>query len=145
MVKIYGMPGRTSAVINIPFNAGKGNLNVEFTRGCIDRRNYRPATYRCMSEVEQAIIEDSAEFGKSIVLLQTIGEPETKAPDAPSADMEETTEADVKEYPEVTTFEDAVAVLKTIPGVKATQLRNPASAMKLALAKGISFPNYTSE
>lgn len=141
MVKIYGMPGKTSAVINIPFNSGKGNLNIEFTRGCIDRSNYRPATYRSNNEIEQTIIESYTEFGKSIVLLNIIEDKTKKA----SAEEAPAQPVEVKEYPEVTSFEEAIAVLKTIPGVKAVQLRSAESAKKLALLKGISFPNYNFE
>ena len=138
MVKIYGMPGKTSAIINIPFNRGKGNLNVEFTRGCIDRKNYRPATYRCDNAIEQAIIESSQDFGKNILLLQTIGDAET----ATAPVKKDTEPQETRQYPDVTSYEEAVAILKSIPGVKAVQLRNPELVKKLAATKGIEFPNY---
>lgn len=152
MVKIYGMPGKVSAAINIPFNAGRGNLVVEFSRGCIDRKYYRPATYRSISEVEQSIIESSPYFGKSIILIQTIGNPEsqeqgTELPDS-SVDEVQVAHAparEIVEHPEVTTLDGAVAVLKAIPGVKAAQLRSIVSIKRVAATYGISFPNYKFE
>ena len=152
MVKIYGMPGKVSAAINIPFNAGRGNLVVEFSRGCIDRKYYRPATYRSISEVEQSIIESSPYFGKSIILIQTIGNPESQEQDTelPDSSVDEVQVApaparEIVEHPEVTTLDGAVAVLKAIPGVKAAQLRSIVSIKRVAATYGISFPNYKFE
>lgn len=152
MVKIYGMPGKVSAAINIPFNAGRGNLVVEFSRGCIDRKYYRPATYRSISEVEQSIIENSPYFGKSIILIQTIGNPESQEQDTelPDSSVDEvqvapTPAREIVEHPEVTTIDGAVAVLKAIPGVKAAQLRSIVSIKRVAATYGISFPNYKFE
>lgn len=152
MVKIYGMPGKVSAAINIPFNAGRGNLVVEFSRGCIDRKYYRPATYRSISEVEQSIIENSPYFGKSIILIQTIGNPESQEQGGDvsdsSVDEEQLAPAparEIVEHPEVTTLDGAVAVLKAIPGVKAAQLRSIVSIKRVAATYGISFPNYKFE
>lgn len=152
MVKIYGMPGKVSAAINIPFNAGRGNLVVEFSRGCIDRKYYRPATYRSISEVEQSIIENSPYFGKSIILIQTIGNPESQEQDTelPDSSVDEVQVApaparEIVEHPEVTTLDGAVAVLKAIPGVKAAQLRSIVSIKRVAATYGISFPNYKFE
>lgn len=152
MVKIYGMPGKVSAAINIPFNAGRGNLVVEFSRGCIDRKYYRPATYRSISEVEQSIIENSPYFGKSIILIQTIGNPESQEQgvELPDSSVDEVQVApaparEIVEHPEVTTIDGAVAVLKAIPGVKAAQLRSIVSIKRVAATYGISFPNYKFE
>ena len=155
MVKIYGMPGKVSAAINIPFNAGRGNLVVEFSRGCIDRKYYRPATYRSISEVEQSIIESSPYFGKSIILIQTIGQPDegqspeqgVELPDSSVGEVQvaPTPAREIVEHPEVTTIDGAVAVLKAIPGVKAAQLRSIVSIKRVAATYGISFPNYKFE
>lgn len=146
------MPGKVSAAINIPFNAGRGNLVVEFSRGCIDRKYYRPATYRSISEVEQSIIENSPYFGKSIILIQTIGNPESQEQGGDvsdsSVDEEQLAPAparEIVEHPEVTTLDGAVAVLKAIPGVKAAQLRSIVSIKRVAATYGISFPNYKFE
>lgn len=146
------MPGKVSAAINIPFNAGRGNLVVEFSRGCIDRKYYRPATYRSISEVEQSIIENSPYFGKSIILIQTIGNPESQEQDSelPDSSVDEVQVApaparEIVEHPEVATLDGAVAVLKAIPGVKAAQLRSIVSIKRVAATYGISFPNYKFE
>ena len=146
------MPGKVSAAINIPFNAGRGNLVVEFSRGCIDRKYYRPATYRSISEVEQSIIENSPYFGKSIILIQTIGNPESQEQgvELPDSSVDEVQVApaparEIVEHPEVTTIDGAVAVLKAIPGVKAAQLRSIVSIKRVAATYGISFPNYKFE
>lgn len=137
MVKIYGMPGKVSACMNIPFNSGKANLNVEFSRGCLDRKHYKPATYRTDSEIEQNIIESYDGFGKSIILLKTIGEPKKT--------VVEQTPKQVEVHDEVDSFESAAAVLKAIPGIKAASLRTPASAKRVAESNGIVFPNYEFE
>ena len=35
MLKVYGIHGRTAAIIKIPFNHGKGSIECEFENGLI--------------------------------------------------------------------------------------------------------------
>lgn len=132
------MPGRTSSILNIPIGSGKASLQVEFTKGCVDRKNYKPATYRSENEVEQAIIENSAYFGAQIVIVRTID-------NDPVAKKVET-EAPVvtQEFPDATSWEEVVAILKE-NGAKATQYRTQSIAAKFAASHGLVFPNYTFE
>ena len=145
MTKVYSYPGLTAGIITIP--VGRTAIKIEFSKGYFDKKLRKPALYSTSDKVEQQIIENSPLFGKRIFLYRTYGQPEevmeerkvqTHA-DAPSQTqvVKETTE-----YPEVTTYEDAIAVLKGIEGVKATQLRSRVSAKSVAEVHGIIFPNF---
>ena len=145
MTKVYSYPGLTAGIITIP--VGRTAIKIEFSKGYFDKKLRKPALYSTSDKVEQQIIENSPLFGKRIFLYRTYGQPEevveerkVQTPaDAPSqaAAVKETTE-----YPEVTTYEDAIAVLKGIEGVKATQLRSRVSAKSVAEVHGIIFPNF---
>lgn len=153
MTKVYSYPGLTAGIITIP--VGRTAIKIEFSKGYFDKKLRKPALYSTSDKVEQQIIENSPLFGKRIFLYRTYGQPEevveerkiqtpadapSQAPvDAPSQSqvVKETTE-----YPEVTTYEDAIAVLKGIDGVKATQLRSRVSAKSVAEVHGIIFPNF---
>ena len=147
--------------IIVPVPCGRATINVTFKDGCLDKKQSRPATYSTGDPVVQAIIENSPQFGHRIFLRDTFdipGTPEMKTPRvslpsfsvtaedptpaegvSESASTEDSTAAS---YPDVTTFEEAVGVLKGIPGVKVANLRTPASAKKVAALNGVVFPNY---
>ena len=142
--------------IIVPVPCGRATINVTFKDGCLDKKQSRPATYSTGDPVMQAIIENSPQFGHRIFLRDTFdipGTPEVKAPRvsvpvedptpaegvSESASTEDSTAAS---YPDVTTFEEAVGILKGIPGVKVANLRTPASAKKVAALNGVVFPNY---
>ena len=145
MTKVYSYPGLTAGIITIP--VGRTAIKIEFSKGYFDKKLRKPALYSTSDKVEQQIIENSPLFGKRLFLYRTYGQPEevveerkVQTPaDAPSQApaVKETTE-----YPEVTTYEDAIAVLKGIDGVKATQLRSRVSAKSVAEVHGIIFPNF---
>ena len=153
MTQVYNYPGLTAGIITIP--VGRTAIKIEFSKGYFDKKLRKPALYSTSDKVEQQIIENSPLFGKRIFLYRTYGQPEevveerkgqtpaevpSQTPgDAPSQApaVKETTE-----YPEVTTYEDAIAVLKGIEGVKATQLRSRVSAKSVAEVHGIIFPNF---
>lgn len=152
------------ANIIVPVPCGRATINVTFKDGCLDKKQSRPATYSTGDPVMQAIIENSPQFGHRIFLRDTFdipGTPEVKTPKvsipsvsvaaedptpaegvSESASTEDSTAAS---YPDVTTFEEAVGVLKGIPGVKVANLRTPASAKKVAALNGVVFPNYNFE
>ena len=161
MTKVYSYPGLTAGIITIP--VGRTAIKIEFSKGYFDKKLRKPALYSTSDKVEQQIIENSPLFGKRIFLFRTYGQPEevveerkVQTPaDAPSqtpADAPSQASADAPsqapavkettEYPEVTTYEDAIAVLKGIEGVKATQLRSRVSAKSVAEVHGIIFPNF---
>ena len=153
MTKVYSYPGLTAGIITIP--VGRTAIKIEFSKGYFDKKLRKPALYSTSDKVEQQIIENSPLFGKRIFLYRTYGQPEevveerkVQAPaDAPSqalADASSQTPAvkETTEYPEVTTYEGAIAVLKGIEGVKATQLRSRVSAKSVAEVHGIIFPNF---
>ena len=153
MTKVYSYPGLTAGIITIP--VGRTAIKIEFSKGYFDKKLRKPALYSTSDKVEQQIIENSPLFGKRIFLYRTYGQPEevveerkVQTPaDAPSqtpADVPSQTPAvkETTEYPEVTTYEDAIAVLKGIEGVKATQLRSRVSAKSVAEVHGIIFPNF---
>lgn len=147
--------------IIVPVPCGRATINVTFKDGCLDKKQSRPATYSTGDPVMQAIIENSPQFGHRIFLRDTFdipGTPEVKAPrvsnpsfSAPAEDptpaegvseSASTEESTAASYPDVTTFEEAVGILKGIPGVKVANLRTPASAKKVAALNGVVFPNY---
>ena len=153
MTKVYSYPGLTAGIITIP--VGRTAIKIEFSKGYFDKKLRKPALYSTSDKVEQQIIENSPLFGKRIFLYRTYGQPEevveerkVQAPaDAPSqttadAPSQAPVVKETTEYPEVTTYEDAIAVLKGIDGVKATQLRSRVSAKSVAEVHGIIFPNF---
>ena len=153
MTKVYSYPGLTAGIITIP--VGRTAIKIEFSKGYFDKKLRKPALYSTSDKVEQQIIENSPLFGKRIFLYRTYGQPEevveerkVQTPaDAPSqtpVDTPSQTQVvkETTEYPEVTTYEDAIAVLKGIEGVKATQLRSRVSAKSVAEVHGIIFPNF---
>ena len=137
MRKIYNYPGITTGVICIP--AGKATLRVIFAKGYLDKKMARPATFSTEDPITQEIIERSPLFGTRIFLGRCFG-----APQEDPGEMDVPVREPV-EYPEVTSWEEAIQVLKGIPEVKATQLRTPASARRVAAINGIVFPNYNFE
>ena len=153
MTKVYSYPGLTAGIITIP--VGRTAIKIEFSKGYFDKKLRKPALYSTSDKVEQQIIENSPLFGKRIFLYRTYGQPEevveerkVQTPaDAPSqtpanAPSQAPAVKETTEYPEVTTYEDAIAVLKGIEGVKATQLRSRVSAKSVAEVHGIIFPNF---
>ena len=153
MTKVYSDPGLTAGIITIP--VGRTAIKIEFSKGYFDKKLRKPALYSTSDKVEQQIIENSPLFGKRIFLYRTYGQPEevveerkvqtpADAPSQTSANAPSQTPAvkETTEYPEVTTYEDAIAVLKGIEGVKATQLRSRVSAKSVAEVHGIIFPNF---
>ena len=153
MTKVYSYPGLTAGIITIP--VGRTAIKIEFSKGYFDKKLRKPALYSTSDKVEQQIIENSPLFGKRIFLYRTYGQPEEVVEERKvqtHADVPSQTPADVPsqapavkettEYPEVTTYEDAIAVLKGIEGVKATQLRSRVSAKSVAEVHGIIFPNF---
>ena len=153
MTKVYSYPGLTAGIITIP--VGRTAIKIEFSKGYFDKKLRKPALYSTSDKVEQQIIENSPLFDKRIFLYRTYGQPEevveerkvqtpADAPSQTSANAPSQTPAvkETTEYPEVTTYEDAIAVLKGIEGVKATQLRSRVSAKSVAEVHGIIFPNF---
>ena len=153
MTKVYSYPGLTAGIITIP--VGRTAIKIEFSKGYFDKKLRKPALYSTSDKVEQQIIENSPLFGKRIFLYRTYGQPEEEveerkvqtpadAPSQASADAPSQAPAvkETTEYPEVNTYEDAIAVLKGIEGVKATQLRSRVSAKSVAEVHGIIFPNF---
>lgn len=144
------------ANIIVPVPCGRATINVTFKDGCLDKKQSRPAIYSTGDPVMQAIIENSPQFGHRIFLRDTFDIPGTSAspkgktakPVAPvepepAEEKEESSDSnDVKEYPDVTSFEEAVGILKGLPGVKVANLRTPASAKKVAAINNVAFPNY---
>lgn len=163
--KVYAYPGVASAEIQI--SVGRGFLKVAFAGGYVDKKMGRPAIYATSDPVTQAIIENSDLFGRRIFIKDITGTPDVK-PAAPApkpvaavavpapveveepaeeaADEEEQAESvEVVEHPEVTALDEAIAILKKIPGVKAAMLRSKVSIKRVAASNGISFPNLDLE
>lgn len=146
--KVYGIYGRTTVELNLP--VGKASLPLVFERGCLDRKNYRPACYITSKKAVQDMIEDSPYFGKMIKLVKVYGTNNPsreeaapkKAPAKPVKKAEPVEEEVIPtEYPDVTTKEQLIAAVKA-HGAKANILADEAKIKKFAANKGLSFPNY---
>lgn len=150
------------ANIIVPVPCGRATINVTFKDGCLDKKQSRPAIYSTGDPVMQAIIENSPQFGHRIFLRDTFDIPgtlevkktakvsipsvsipaEDSTPAEGVSESASTEDSTAASYPDVTTFEEAVGILKGIPGVKVANLRTPASAKKVAALNGVVFPNY---
>ena len=146
MTKVYGIYGKTTVEINLP--VGKATLPLVFERGCLDRKNYRPASFITSKKYIQDIIENSRFFGKTIRLVKTYGSDAPKEEVKPSPKKAATKpveepEAEIvqTEYPDVTTKEQLIAAVKA-HGAKAGVLADEAKLKKFITTKGLSFPNY---
>lgn len=138
MLKVYGIHGRTQAVIKVPVNGGKAWLECEFKHGRIGAGlGNRPATYPTSDPVEQSIIENSKFFGPMITIVRVAGtEADNKKPAAAPAP-----EKSLEAVTSVTSREEAVAYLKA-KGAKATDLKSDAAIKKSMEKIGVFFPNY---
>lgn len=150
MTKVYGIYGKTTVEMNLP--VGKATLPLVFTRGCLDRKNYRPASFITNKKSIQDMIESSPLFGRTIKLVKVYGaeaaqeEEATPAPAPKKAvskpvQAPEPAEEKPTEYPDVTTKEQLIAAVKA-HGAKAGVLADDAKLKKFIETKGLSFPNY---
>lgn len=154
MLKVYGIHGRTSALIRIPAgNSGKAFLLCEFSRGRMGAGPAnRPATYATNDPVKQAIIENSSLYGSTIKLIRFYKEdgdddvkPKRTAPvkqgrkQPVEPKKEDTPDVKLEEIEDVKTVEEAVAFLKG-KGLKAGELL-PDNIKKSAESIGVFFPN----
>ena len=130
--KTYGVPGKIETVMVL--KSGKNDVVINFKGGSIVDFARHPASYATTKPIHQAIIENSAEFKRGeIKLLSCIEVGKTAA--APKK-----SDANVKEYPEVTGTQKAIEVLKEY-GVDAALIKTKADAKRFAAEKNISFPN----
>ena len=143
MIKVYGIHGRTTALIRIPAGSGRAWLEIEFKRGRLGLgKSNTAATYSTADPTEQAIIEDSPQFGGLIKLMRVYGEAGREVAAPLATEKPEAAEVQLLAVPEVTTKEQAVAYLKS-KGAKATQLRDDEAIKRFADKIGVSFPNLT--
>lgn len=162
MTKVYGIYGYTTVEINLP--VGKAVLPLTFERGCLDRKNFRPATFITNKKYVQDMIENSPMFGSKIKLVKTYGEglvqqaapaskpkttTEKPAPAAPKGGTkgkeDKPAEKDkTKEYPDVTTKEQLIEVVKSL-GAKADVLVDDAKLKNFISKKSLVFPNFSFE
>ena len=156
VTKIYGIYGRTTAIVKVPTGSGKAYIEVEFSRGIPNAGpNYRPATYATSDPVEQSILEKSSLFG-SLYTIYRVREDADAAPAKPQPVNKPATagkaksvaneKAVIKEIPEANAVEEvktkgeALEYLKQ-HGAKANNLKSD-DAIKAFMAKiGVTFPN----
>lgn len=141
MLKVYGIHGRTTALLQIPTNGGKAWMEIEFRRGRLGLgASNKAATYSTSDPTVQAIIENSPLFGNPIKLLSVYDRGD-KVAAALATEKPSGAEVEPTIVEEVSTKEQAVAYLKA-KGAKATQIRDDESILKYAAKIGVSFPNY---
>lgn len=146
ITKVYAIDGKSS--VEIELKVGKARIPLVFAKGCLDRKNYRPATLTVSQKALQNIIEDSPYFGKLISIWKVYGvedesveaKEENPAPasEAPASVAEAN---DITEYPEVTSREAMLVILKSL-GAKATTLADDKAIKGFIAKKKISFPNF---
>ena len=144
-LKVYGVYGRTTALLRIPTNGGRAWIEVEFKRGKLGLgASNKAATFCTKDKTVQSIIEDSAFFGNTIKLLRVYNSEEDSKPAEPKAAEPKAVEkpAEVISVPEVTSKEEAVSYLKG-RGAKATNLKDDDSIRKFMAKIGVEFPNFT--
>lgn len=133
MLKIYGIHGRTQALIKVPVNNGKAWIECEFKHGRIGAGiANRPATYPTSDITEQSIIENSPLFGHLIFLHRL----------AAASEVQDEIPAAAVAVPSITSREEVVAYLKT-NGAKATNLKDDAAIKKYMEKIGVFFPNFS--
>lgn len=138
MFKIYGIHGKTQAIIKFPLNNGKAWLSCEFRHGRIGAgMANRPATYATTDETEQNIIENSNFFKTGHVFLYRSSGEESAPAAAPTAPAVEP-----KFVSEVFSREEAIQYLKT-NGAKATNLKDDEAIKKYMAKINVEFPNFS--
>lgn len=144
--KVYEMPGCISC--NITFAYSHAQPFDAFFDGGVPDKGY-PAVYTAKSIGQQLAIEHSQLFkvGKIRVAQQrrtpirvTSKFVSDAKPVVEEPVIEETPKA-AKDYSEVTSIVEAVAVLKGEYGVSATRLKSEASVLRVAAEYNVSFPN----
>lgn len=159
MAKIYGIDGYSTA--SYIFGIGKAQkFRAEFTGGRPDLDGKHPATYIARSVGQEIAIEHSQLFRDGQIYLYRdtakaaapartnvirMGADALPTP-APVIDpvVEEpavSAGGDIEEHPEVTTREEAVALLKA-KGAKASVLRSAEAIQRAAATFGVTFPNW---
>lgn len=162
--KVYGFEGAMSTSFVFSFDQAKP-FRAEFTGGRPDLGVGHPAKFVARTLGQQLAIEHSPLFRSGCVKLlsgggapvaKKRGIPLTPAPvvmeeevvEEPDEVAEEVEEAEGmgenNSFPNVTTFAEAVQVLKSY-GVAATHLRTKASAKLQAESLGLEFPNFEFE
>lgn len=145
--KLYEMPGCISC--RLKFTLGKAQPFEAFFDGGIPDKGY-PAVYMAKSIGQQLAIEHSYMFkiGKIRPAKARKSTIRVSKPSDTSEPVKEQVEeapietgTDAKEYPEVTSIVDAVAILKGEYGVTASRLKSEASVLRVAAEKNVSFPN----
>ena len=143
MIKVYGIYGKTTAIMRIYTRSGLAYIEPEFKRGRLGLgKMSTAATYSTGDRTEQSIIEDSPLFGGTIKLLRVYGSEGNEVAAPLATEKPEAAEVTLTAVPEVTTKEQAIALLKS-KGAKAVQLRSDEAIKAFAEKVGISFPNLT--
>jgi len=136
MLKIYGIHGKTQAILKFPLNDGKAWLSCEFAHGRIGAgMGNRPATYATADETEQNIIQNSDFFKSGYVHLFRTSGTETKN-SAPEPVVEP------KYVSDVYSREEAIQYLKS-NGAKATNLKDDEAIKKFMAKINVEFPNFS--
>ena len=151
MLKTYHCHKYNEAVYNL--SIGKFRRRVEFSGGSVP--DY-PSFFSTSDPITQLALENSPKYGKEFRLVKAQhqpGDPEPVAAPAETAEpapveeqpveaaepaAETPAEGDV--YPEATTMNQVVAILKG-RGVAASRLRSKQGVVNEATALGLSFPN----
>lgn len=137
--KVYGIYGRTTAIVRIPTGSGKANIEVTFDRGVPNAGpNYRPATFTTNDPVVQKIMESNKLFGSLYKIVRVVRD-DNDAP-APAKKAAAPKPVEPEQLEGITTKLEAIEYLKS-KGAKAKDLKDDESIKKYAEKIGVAFPN----
>ena len=124
---------------NSYFRIGKALVRIEFTGGAINSTGVYPAQYTTDNALFQRAIENSDAFMKGEIRrgrVEVLNDSSNV-----TATMEEHDATTT--FPEVTNLQQARALLMDEPyNCTLGELQNKAAVKNIAVAKGISFPNW---
>lgn len=144
--KVYEMPGCISC--RLIFTLGHAQPFEAFFDGGVPDKGF-PAVYTAKSIGQQLAIEHSQMFKVGKIRVAQLRRTPIRVTSKFVSDakpiveepvIEETPKA-AKDYSEVTSIVEAVAVLKGEYGVSATRLKTEASVLRVAAEYNVSFPN----
>lgn len=150
--RVYGIPRLIESREIFFFNKGLGKLTVTFTGGVPDPKFNIPATYSTSNPVEQAIIEQSSQFGKRVFRYGPNGNVITKSTFDFSLDPEgevskgvnlkkiKKIEERTKIYENVETIGEATEVLLDL-GCPADELGGTEAIIAAMVKMKVTFPN----
>lgn len=123
---------------SVVFFVGQSKMRVPFAGGSISAYGVQPARYTTSNLGVQAVIEQSDEFKSGRIFISAIKDAPEAQPEAVFAEAPK----EYKEYPLVTTAQQARETLKAEYGAPQSELQTASAIRQYAEGKKVSFPNW---